>query len=513
MDKIAVVDFGGQYTQLIARRIREASVYSEIVSCTEPPEVVLNGGYTGIILSGGPASVYEEGAPLPAKALFEAGIPVLGICYGMQAMGMLLGGHVIPALRREYGKAEVVLEGASPLFNGVQPERDGRITVWMSHGDTVLRAPKGFHALGSTPNCPVAAMADEARRLFAVQFHVEVSHTPQGRKILENFLEVCGAKRSWSMASFVDTTVDAIREKVGSDRVLCALSGGVDSSVVAVLVHRAIGDQLTCMFVDNGVLRKGEAASVVHTFRDAFKINLVHVDASRRFLSALHGVTDPELKRKRIGAEFIAVFEDEAGRLGTIPWLAQGTLYPDVIESVSFKGPSATIKTHHNVGGLPTRMQFKLLEPLRELFKDEVRRVGELLGLPSEIVWRQPFPGPGLAIRVLGEVTPERLDLLREADAIVQDEVRQAGLERELWQAFAVLLPVRTVGVMGDFRTYAQVIALRAVMSQDAMTADWARLPYDLLGKISNRIINEVKGINRVVFDISSKPPSTIEWE
>jgi GMP synthase (glutamine-hydrolysing) len=383
----------------------------------------------------------------------------------------------------------------------------------MSHGDTVMRAPKGFTALGRTANCPVAAMADEARRLYAVQFHPEVSHTPQGRRILENFLEVCGVKRSWSMASFIETTIDQIRERVGSDRVLCALSGGVDSSVVAVLVHRAIGDQLTCMFVDNGVLRKGEAESVVHTFRDAFKINLVHVDASRRFLSALDGVTDPELKRKRIGAEFIAVFEDEARKLGEIPWLAQGTLYPDVIESVSFKGPSATIKTHHNVGGLPTRMQFKLLEPLRELFKDEVRRVGELLSLPAEIVWRQPFPGPGLAIRVLGDVTPERLDLLRDADAIVQEEVREAGLERELWQAFAVLLPVRTVGVMGDFRTYAQVIALRAVMSQDAMTADWARLPNDLLGKISNRIINEVKGINRVVFDISSKPPSTIEWE
>jgi len=512
-DKIAVVDFGGQYTQLIARRIREMSVYSEIVSCTEPVETILRGGYRGIVLSGGPSSVYDDNAPLPNKALFEAGIPVLGICYGMQAMGMLLGGHVVPSEHREYGKAEVVLSGSSPLLRGVQPDIDGRLTVWMSHGDSVMRPPRGFTSLGSTSNCPVAAMADESRHLYAVQFHPEVSHTPQGQKILENFLQACGVSRSWSMASFIDTTVDAIRAKVGSDRVLCALSGGVDSSVVAVLVHRAIGDQLTCVFVDNGVLRKGEAESVVHTFRDAFKINLIHVDASRRFLSALDGVTDPEVKRKRIGAEFIAVFEDEASRLGQIPWLAQGTLYPDVIESVSFKGPSATIKTHHNVGGLPTRMQFKLLEPLRELFKDEVRRVGELLGLPSDIVWRQPFPGPGLAIRVLGEVTPERLDLLREADAIVQEEVREAGLERELWQAFAVLLPVKTVGVMGDFRTYAQVIALRAVMSQDAMTADWARLPYDLLGKISGRIINEVKGINRVVFDISSKPPSTIEWE
>jgi GMP synthase (glutamine-hydrolysing) len=512
-DKIAILDFGAQYTQLIARCIRELSVYSEILPCTVPLEDLLAAGYKGVILSGGPSSVYEEDAPLPPKGLFKAGIPVLGICYGMQAMGYLLGGQVVPSDRREYGRAEVRLTGTSPLLRHVEPESNGHVTVWMSHGDSVLKPPPGFIALATTSNCPVAAMADEARRLYAVQFHPEVAHTPQGRIILENFLEVCGVKRSWSMTSFIDTTIDSIRDRVGQDRVLCALSGGVDSAVVAVLVQRAISDQLTCMFVDNGLLRKGEVDSVVHTFRDAFKIHLVHVDASRRFLDALRGVTDPELKRKRIGAEFIAVFEDEARALGQMPWLAQGTLYPDVIESVSFKGPSATIKTHHNVGGLPVKMHFKLLEPLRELFKDEVRRVGELLALPPEIVWRQPFPGPGLAIRVLGEVTPERLDLLREADAIVQEEVRAAGLERELWQAFAVLLPVRTVGVMGDFRTYAQVIALRAVMSQDAMTADWARLPYDLLGTISNRVINEVKGINRVVFDISSKPPSTIEWE
>jgi GMP synthase (glutamine-hydrolysing) len=512
-DKIAVLDFGGQYTQLIARRVREMSVFSEVFSCTQPIEPIVTGGYKGIILSGGPSSVYEDGAPLPPKALFDAGIPVLGICYGMQAMGYLLGGHVVPADRREYGKAEVEFRSSHRLLQGVEPEADGRMTVWMSHGDTVLRPPKGFTALGATPNCPVAAMADDQRKLYAVQFHPEVVHTPQGRKIFDNFLDICGARRTWSMAGFIDTTVEEIRKKVGSDRVLCALSGGVDSSVVAVLVHRAIGDQLTCVFVDNGLLRKGEAQSVDQTFRDAFKINLIHVDTSHRFLDVLRGVTDPEIKRKRIGAEFIAVFEEEARKLGEIAWLAQGTLYPDVIESVSFRGPSATIKTHHNVGGLPLKMQFKLIEPLRELFKDEVRRLGEILGLPTEIVWRQPFPGPGLAIRVLGEVTPERLAVLRDADAIVQDEVRAAGFEREVWQAFAVLLPIRTVGVMGDFRTYAHVIALRAVMSQDAMTADWARLPYDLLGRISNRIINEVKGVNRVVFDISSKPPSTIEWE
>jgi GMP synthase (glutamine-hydrolysing) len=513
MDTIGILDFGGQYTQLIARRIRELHVYSEILPCTHPVDKVLAAGYKGLVLSGGPSSVYEDQAPLPDRRLFEAGVPVLGICYGMQAMGYLLGGQVVPADRREYGSAEVTVRAGGGLLDGMVAERDGRVAVWMSHGDTVMRPPQGFVTLASTASCPVAAMADAARRLYGVQFHPEVAHTPQGKTILQNFVRACGASADWSMPSFIDQAVAEIRRRVGGDRVLCALSGGVDSSVVAALVHRAVGDQLTCLFVDNGLLRKGEADTVAATFRDTFKMNLIIVDASKRFIELLRGITDPEIKRKRIGAEFIAVFEEEALKLGHVPWLAQGTLYPDVIESVSFRGPSATIKTHHNVGGLPSRMRFKLVEPLRELFKDEVREVGLLLGIPSDIVWRQPFPGPGLAVRILGEVTEERLGVLREADAVVREEIHAAGLERQLWQAFAVLLPVRTVGVMGDARTYAQVVALRAVHSQDAMTADWARLPYDLLGRISNRIINEVHGVNRVVFDISSKPPSTIEWE
>ncbi len=516
-EKILILDFGSQYTQLIARRVRELKVYCEIWPCTAPLSRVRRFAPKGIILSGGPSSVYEKAAPLGPKGVMDLGLPVLGICYGMQVMAHLLGGRVGHARGREYGRAhlEIIRRGGVFQRLGGTQSGEGSDVVWMSHGDRIDELPPGFVPVARTANSPVAAMADFRRKLFGLQFHPEVVHTPMGVKVLENFVRrVCGCRALWDMRSFVDYAVADIRRKVGrTGKVVCALSGGVDSSVVALLVHRAIGDRLTCIFVDNGLLRKNEAEEVVQTFGDHFHLNLDHVEATPRFLNRLRGVTDPEKKRKIIGREFIKVFEKEARRIGRVDFLAQGTLYPDVIESVSFKGPSAVIKSHHNVGGLPEVMKLKLIEPLRELFKDEVREVGKELGLPGEIVQRQPFPGPGLAIRIIGEVTGENLEILRDADAIIGEEIVQAGLYRELWQSFAVLLPVKSVGVMGDFRTYERVVAVRAVHSRDGMTADWAALPVRVLRKISNRLINEVRGVNRVVYDISSKPPSTIEWE
>jgi GMP synthase (glutamine-hydrolysing) len=513
-DRVLVLDFGSQYTQLIARRIREAQVYSQILPCTTPLATIVAYRPKGIVLSGGPASVYERKAPRVPRALFDLGCPILGICYGMQLITHLLGGEVAKAPHREYGRAEITIDDTSDLFKGVAPGASS--PVWMSHGDRIERMPKGFRSIAHTANSPVAAMKNVSggRRIYCLQFHPEVAHTPGGSRMLKNFVhDICGCRPTWTMSSYVETAVKAIREQVGDRQAICALSGGVDSSVAAVLAHRALGRQLTCVFVDNGLLRDGEKAQVKETFAEHLKLNLRVLDCERQFLAALKGVADPERKRKIIGRLFIRNFEAEARRLGRVEFLVQGTLYPDVIESVSFKGPSATIKTHHNVGGLPTRMRLKLTEPLRELFKDEVRVLGKELGLPDEIIWRQPFPGPGLAIRVLGPVTAERLAILRRAEAIVDQEIRNSGLYREVWQAFAVLLPVRTVGVMGDQRTYEHVIALRAVTSLDGMTADWAKLPFELLGTISNRIINEVRGVNRVVYDLSSKPPSTIEWE
>jgi GMP synthase (glutamine-hydrolysing) len=513
-NRILVLDFGSQYTQLIARRIREAQVYSQILPCTASLATILAYRPQGIVLSGGPASVYEKKAPTVAKELFDQGIPILGICYGMQLVTHLSGGAVAKSKYREYGRAELTIDDPGDLFKGVG--QGGSTTVWMSHGDRIERMPPGFRSIAHTGNSPIAAMKrdDQKRRIYCLQFHPEVAHTPEGATILRNFVyEICGCKPTWTMQSYVETAVKQIREQVGSARVICALSGGVDSSVAAALTQRAIGDQLTCIFVDNGVLRSGERDQVKKTFASQLHLNLRVLDGTKAFLAGLKNVTDPERKRKIIGRQFIKHFEAESKKLKGASYLVQGTLYPDVIESVSFKGPSATIKTHHNVGGLPARMKLKLIEPLRELFKDEVRVLGKELGLPDEIVWRQPFPGPGLAIRVLGAVTPERLAVLRAAETIVDQEIRGAGLYREIWQFFAVLLPIRTVGVMGDQRTYENVVAIRAVTSVDGMTADWARIPNDVLGRMSNRIINEVKGVNRVVYDISSKPPSTIEWE
>lgn len=513
-DRILVLDFGSQYTQLIARRIREVQVYSRILPCTVSLATILAYRPKGIVLSGGPSSVYAKKAPSVPKQLFEQGIPILGICYGMQLVTHLEGGEVGKAPHREFGRADLTLDDRSDLFKGIGTR--GSTVVWMSHGDRIERMPPGFRSIAHTDNSPVAAMKrhDAKQRVYCLQFHPEVAHTPEGAAILKNFVYgICGCKPTWTMRSYVDTAVEQIRQQVGKDRVLCALSGGVDSSVAAALTHRAIGDQLTCVFVDNGVLRSGEREQVEKTFAAHEHLNLRVVNGSAQFLAALKNVTDPERKRKIIGRLFIKLFEAEAKGLTGIKYLVQGTLYPDVIESVSFKGPSATIKTHHNVGGLPTKMKLKLVEPLRELFKDEVRVLGQELGLPDAIIWRQPFPGPGLAIRILGAVTKDRLAILRAAESIVDQEIRSAGLYREIWQAFAVLLPIRTVGVMGDQRTYEHVVAIRAVTSLDGMTADWAKIPADVLGRMSNRIINEVKGVNRVVYDISSKPPSTIEWE
>ncbi len=506
---VLVIDFGGQYSQLIARRIREARVYSELVSHRATAAEIAARRPAAIVLSGGPASVYADGAPKLDPAILELGVPTLGICYGMQLMALELGGAVAHTNVGEFGKAELAVD-ESALFSGLPATQ----TVWMSHRDSVTTPPAGATVVASSGTTPVAAFQDAERKLYGIQFHPEVMHTEHGQEVLKNFLyNVADVAPVWTPAAVIEEQVERIRAQVGSQRVLCALSGGVDSAVAALLVHKAVGDQLTCVFVDHGFMRKDEATQVVETFGGHFQVPLVHVDARERFLAKVAGVTEPEAKRKAIGEEFIRVFEDEAAKLGDIHFLVQGTLYSDVIESGGTDGVAETIKSHHNVGGLPDDMEMELVEPLRLLFKDEVRRVGEELGMPERMVWRQPFPGPGLAIRIIGEVTPERLDTLRDADAIFQEEIRRAGLYRQIWQSFCVLPAIRSVGVQGDSRTYGYPIVLRAVTSEDAMTADWARLPYDLIELVSSRIVNEIPAVNRVALDVTSKPPATIEWE